>query len=121
MTRYLAVELAPKGINVNAVSGGYVETGALETFPNKEKMVSAGKATLAGRMITAEDIAKVTAFLCTKDADMIRGQIIVVDGGITLQANYPTFSRLIVIIYSASISVTVTDIVPQFRIVPNFA
>ena len=89
VTRYLAVELAPKGINVNAVSGGYVETGALETFPNKEKMISAGKATLAGRMITAEDIAKVTAFLCTKDADMIRGQIIVVDGGITLPAELP--------------------------------
>ena len=89
LTRYLAVELAPKGINVNAVSGGYVETGALETFPNKENMVSAGKATLSGRMITAEDIAKVTAFLCTNDADMIRGQIIVVDGGITLPAELP--------------------------------
>ena len=89
VTRYLAVELAPKGINVNAVSGGYVETGALETFPNKENMVSAGKATLAGRMITAKDIAKVAAFLCTKDADMIRGQIIVVDGGVTLPAELP--------------------------------
>ncbi len=89
LTRYLAVELAPNGINVNAVSGGYVETGALETFPNKETMVSAGKATLSGRMITGEDIAKVAAFLCTKDADMVRGQVIIVDGGITLPAELP--------------------------------
>ncbi len=84
LTRYLAVELAPKGISVNAVSGGYVETGALDYFPNREQMVEAGKRTPAGRMVTAEDIARVVAFLCTEDARMIRGQVIVVDGGATL-------------------------------------
>ncbi|SVA72029.1 uncharacterized protein METZ01_LOCUS124883, partial [marine metagenome] len=86
LTRYLAVELAQKGINVNAVSGGYVETGALESFPNKQDMVTSSKNTLAGRVITGTDIAKVTAFLCSEDALMIRGQIIIVDGGITLLA-----------------------------------
>ena len=89
LTRYLAVELAEQGINVNAVSGGYVETGALNSFPNKKNMVEAGKQTLAGRMITSEDLAKVTAFLCTKEAEMIRGQVIVVDGGVTLSADFP--------------------------------
>ncbi len=84
LTRYLAVELAPKGISVNAVSGGYVETGALDYFPNREQMVEAGKKTPAGRMVTAEDIARVVAFLCTEAARMIRGQVIVVDGGATL-------------------------------------
>ena len=83
-TRYLAVELAPKGISVNAVSGGYVETGALDHFPNREEMLAAGKATVAGRMVTAKDIAKVVAFLCTEEASMIRGQVIVVDGGVSL-------------------------------------
>ena len=86
LTRYLAVELAPQGISVNAVSGGYVETGALDHFPNRESMVEAGNSTPAGRMVSAKDIARVVAFLCTEDAAMIRGQVIVVDGGYTLLA-----------------------------------
>ena len=86
LTRYLAVELAPQGIAVNAVSGGYVETGALDHFPNRESMLAAGRSTPAGRMVAAADIARVTAFLCTADAAMIRGQVIVVDGGYTLLA-----------------------------------
>ena len=86
LTRYLAVELAPQGISVNAVSGGYVETGALDHFPNRESMMEAGRSAPAGRMVTAEDIARVVAFLCTEDAAMIRGQVIVVDGGYTLLA-----------------------------------
>ena len=86
LTRYLAVELAPQGISVNAVSGGYVQTGALDHFPNRESMMEAGNSTPAGRMVTTEDIARVVAFLCTEDAAMIRGQVIVVDGGYTLLA-----------------------------------
>lgn len=86
LTRYLAVELAPMGISVNAVSGGYVETGALDYFPNRDSMLEAGRSTPAGRMVSAEDIARVVAFLCTEDAAMIRGQVIVVDGGYTLLA-----------------------------------
>ena len=84
MTRYLAVELADKGISVNAVSGGYVETGAFDHFPNREEMVRAGEQTLEGRAVTAEDVARVVAFLCTDAARMIRGQVLVVDGGATL-------------------------------------
>ena len=86
VTRYLAVELAPQGIVVNAVSGGYVDTGALDHFPTKEEMLEAGRNTPAGRMVTPEDIARVVAFLCSDDAEMIRGQIILVDGGVTLTA-----------------------------------
>ena len=87
MTRYLAVELAPHGISVNAVSGGYVDTGALDHFPNREQMLESGRSTPAGRMVTAQDIAKTVAFLCSPDAEMIRGQVILVDGGLTLKAN----------------------------------
>ena len=86
VTRYLAVELAPAGIRVNAVSGGYVETRALDHFPNREEMLEAGRLTPAGRMVSSEDLAKVVAFLCGDDAQMIRGQVIVVDGGATLAA-----------------------------------
>ena len=87
VTRYLAVELAPKGISVNAVSGGYVETGALDHFPNREEMLADGRETLTGRMVRPEDIAHVVAFLCSPEAEMIRGQVIVVDGGVTLRAD----------------------------------
>jgi enoyl-[acyl-carrier protein] reductase III len=87
ITRYLAVELAPLNISVNAVSGGYVDTGALDHFPIKEEMLEAGRNTPVGRMVTVEDIAKTVAFLCSPDAEMIRGQIIVVDGGVTLKSS----------------------------------
>ena len=86
ITRYLAVELAPLNISVNAVSGGYVDTGALDHFPTKEEMLEAGRNTPVGRMVTVEDIAKTVAFLCSPDAEMIRGQVIVVDGGVTLKS-----------------------------------
>ena len=85
-TRYLAVELAPLGIAVNAVSGGYVDTGALDHFPTKDDMLAAGARAPAGEMVTPQDIAAAAAFLCSPDARMIRGQVIVVDGGATLTA-----------------------------------
>jgi len=85
LVRYLAVELAP-AIRVNAVSGGVVETGALEHFPNREEMLAAGSANPVGRLVAPDDIAGAVAFLCSADADMIRGQTIVVDGGFSLRA-----------------------------------
>jgi enoyl-[acyl-carrier protein] reductase III len=87
VVRYLAVELAPRGIRVNAVSGGVVETGALEHFPNREQMLSWGlKRTPAGRLVEPDDIAAAVEFLCSPEAEMIRGQTIVVDGGFSLLA-----------------------------------
>jgi len=85
VVRYLGVELSPR-IRVNAVSGGVVETGALEHFPNKEAMLATVDRTPAGRLLTAEDLAGAVAFLCSEDAQMIRGQTIVVDGGFSLPA-----------------------------------
>ena len=84
LTRYLAVELSSKGINVNAVSGGFIETDAFKSFPNKKNMVKAGQNTFGSRQMTAEDLANVVTFLCSKEAEMIKGQIIIVDGGVTL-------------------------------------
>jgi enoyl-[acyl-carrier protein] reductase III len=87
VVRYLGVELAPRGIRVNAVSGGVVETGALDHFPNREEMLRAGRErTPAGRMVEPDDIAGAVAFLCSGDAAMICGQTIVVDGGFSLPA-----------------------------------
>ncbi len=88
ITRYLAVELAPLNIVVNAVSPGVVETEALQYFDsvrNEENIIGrAIRQTPAGRLVTPEDVAQVTAFLCSPAASMIRGQTIVVDGGYTL-------------------------------------
>ena len=85
VVRYLAVELAPR-IRVNAVSGGVVETGALEHFPNREAMLESGRSNPVGRLVEPDDIAGAVAFLCSPDADMIRGQTVVVDGGYSLLA-----------------------------------
>jgi enoyl-[acyl-carrier protein] reductase III len=85
LVRYLAVELAPRGIRVNAVSGGVVETDALKHFPNRDDMVRMGRErTPAGRMVAPEDIAAAVSFLCSPEAEMIRGQTLVVDGGFSL-------------------------------------
>jgi enoyl-[acyl-carrier protein] reductase III len=83
LVRYLAVELAP-GIRVNAVSAGVVETGALEHFPNRKEMLAVGAANPAGRLVSPEDVAAAVAFLCSPDASMIRGHVLVVDGGFSL-------------------------------------
>lgn len=87
LVRYLGVELAPRGIRVNAVSGGVVDTAALDHFPNREEMLEMGlKRTPAGRLVEAGDIAGVVSFLCGPDAAMICGQVLVVDGGFSLPA-----------------------------------
>jgi enoyl-[acyl-carrier protein] reductase III len=85
LVRYLAVELAPLGIRVNGVSGGVVETDALDHFPNRAQMLSWSKErTPAGRLVEPGDVADAVAFLCSPQAEMIRGQTIVVDGGFSL-------------------------------------
>ena len=85
LVRYLAVELAPRGIRVNAVSAGVVETGALEHFENRERMVRESlERTPAGRLAEPEDVAGAVAFLASPDAEMVRGHTLVVDGGFSL-------------------------------------
>lgn len=95
LTRYLAVELAPLGIVVNAVSPGIVATEALRHFDAARDGSVLGRvaaATPAGRLVTPEDVAAVVAFLCSPEAGMIRGQTIVVDGGFLLPAEGPRLS-----------------------------
>ena len=89
VTRYLAVELAPMQIVVNAVSASIVRTDALKHFPNLRDDLEASfdeaeARTPAGRVLTAEDIAGAVAFLCSPDAFMIRGQTLLLDGGALL-------------------------------------
>jgi enoyl-[acyl-carrier protein] reductase III len=87
VVRYLGVELAPRGIRVNAVSAGVVETEALEFFPNKEEMLEAARGrTPAGRMVEPADVADAVLFLASVRAKMIVGQTLIVDGGFSLPA-----------------------------------
>jgi enoyl-[acyl-carrier protein] reductase III len=87
VTRYLAVELAPKGITVNAVSPGIVETEALKHFAilrDSDVLEQAARATPAGRLVLPEEVAELVAFLCTPAAQMVCGQTIAMDGGAAL-------------------------------------
>lgn len=85
LTRYLAVELAPHNIVVNAVSGGAVDTDALKHFPNREEILEgAAKRTPAGRIVETEDLANAAIFMLSDQAYMIRGQTLIVDGGISI-------------------------------------
>lgn len=85
LTRYLAVELAQKNIVVNAVSGGAVDTEALKHFPNREELLQEAKdKTPAGRMVEIDDMVNTVMFLLSDASSMIRGQTIIVDGGISL-------------------------------------
>jgi enoyl-[acyl-carrier protein] reductase III len=90
ITRYLGVEFAPLGIRVNAVSPGLVETEALKHFnviqENVDIIEHARRATPVGRLVTPEDVANLVAFLCSKEAEMICGQTIIIDGGFHLPA-----------------------------------
>ncbi len=85
LTRSLALELAPKRILVNAVAPGYVETDmTAEHFSDLAVRERALRRHPLGRMGTAEDVADVVAFLCSKDAQFITGQVINVSGGFVI-------------------------------------
>jgi enoyl-[acyl-carrier protein] reductase III len=85
MVRYLAVELAPRSIQVNGVSGGFIQTDSLNRFPETERlMAEARRRTPAQRLGSPEDIAEVVLFLVSPAARWINGQTVVADGGLSL-------------------------------------
>jgi enoyl-[acyl-carrier protein] reductase III len=82
LVRHLAVELGPKGITVNTISAGVVDTDALKKFPNRDEIIKQSlERTPLGRLTTPEDVADLALFLCGQGAAMIHGQVLVVDGG----------------------------------------
>jgi enoyl-[acyl-carrier protein] reductase III len=83
ITRYCAVEFSKYNIVVNAVSPGIINTDALNYFSlGRDVMVQgAAERTPAGRIVEPQDVANCIAFLCSPEASMIRGQVIIIDGG----------------------------------------
>ena len=87
LVRHLAIENAARGIRVNVVSGGAVDTDALKFFPNRDEILEDSlKRTPAGRLVTPEDMADAVLFLCSDLAKMIHGQTLIVDGGCSIVA-----------------------------------
>jgi enoyl-[acyl-carrier protein] reductase III len=88
LVRYLATELAPRGIRVNGVNPGYVETDSARFYAGDdyERKVSEEwiPSIPASRLAAADEIAAVIAFLCSEDASYVYGQTVIVDGGLTL-------------------------------------
>jgi enoyl-[acyl-carrier protein] reductase III len=85
LVRYLAVELAPLGVRANAVSAGLVDTAALDSFPDRERMLAYYRErTPAGRLVEPADVAEAVCFLASPAAEMIRGHTLVLDGGYSL-------------------------------------
>jgi enoyl-[acyl-carrier protein] reductase III len=85
--RYLAVELAPRGIRANTVSPGAVDTAAFRAmFPDnwQQRLEAAAKANPSGRGVKVEDAADVVWLLSQPGFEMVQGQIIGVDGGVSL-------------------------------------
>jgi enoyl-[acyl-carrier protein] reductase III len=85
LVRSLAQELGPRGIRVNAVSAGVVDTDALAYFPNRDRLIAEyAERTPAGPTLTPENVADAIYLLCLPEADKITGQTIVVDGGFAI-------------------------------------
>lgn len=82
LARHLAAELAPRGIRVNILSPGSVETDAWAAFPGKdERLAETVRRTPLGRTVNVEEIAQAAQFLCSRASNGIIGHTLVVDGG----------------------------------------
>ena len=109
LTRYLAVELAPQGIIVNAISPGLVETDALANMNMDvaSALEFVRRRNPTRRLVTSQDVGRVAAFLCSEAAGMIVGQTLYVDGGFSILTDY--FPELEFSQASESLTAAVTE------------
>ena len=83
MTKAVAKELAPKGINVNAVAPGFIQTAMTDTL-SEDVQANAKNNIPMKKFGSVQDVANVVKFLCSEDSDYITGQVIAVDGGMVM-------------------------------------
>jgi enoyl-[acyl-carrier protein] reductase III len=82
LARHLAVELAPRGIRVNILSPGSVQTDAWDAFPDKEqRLADALRRSPRGHLVGVDEIARAAQFLCSAASSGLVGHTLVVDGG----------------------------------------
>lgn len=87
MIRHLALELGDSGINFNCVLPGIIATEAISTMPGAKNLVDAAseRMMVGDRRLCEQDVANVVSFLASDDSDLIQGQTIVVDGGVSIR------------------------------------
>ena len=85
LTRAMALELAPRGILVNALCPGYVETELTKVNNSAEDLAQISRSIPLGRLAVPDELAKVAAFLCSGENTYLTGQTIVADGGFILR------------------------------------
>lgn len=82
LARHMASELAPRGVRVNILSPGSVETDAWDAFPDKEqRLAEAVRRSPLGRLVTLEEVAFAAQFLCSPASRGMVGHTLVMDGG----------------------------------------
>jgi len=86
LARHLAVELAPRGIRVNILAPGTVETEVWKALPEgDDRLAAAARQSPIGRLVTPEEVASAAQFLCSEAASGIVGQTLIVDGGAAIR------------------------------------
>ena len=82
LARHLSVELAPRGIRVNILSPGSVQTEAWDAFPDRDRrLADALRRSPRGRLVDVDEIAHAALFLCSAASSGLIGHTLVVDGG----------------------------------------
>ena len=87
LSRYLAVELAPRGIRTNILAPGAIATEAWKAIPGGQaRLAEAARKSPLGRLVTAEEVACAAQFLCSPASAGVNGHTLVVDGGVGIVA-----------------------------------